>query len=175
MLGVQDVDWQAMQGGLLELDNRTLSSRVSKKKDSLQNVFEQSLNQSDKNMLCCTPNDVRQFLVWKDTFGKTIVHNINCKHLGTHGEFKIDCRCPRRLASATVENIIMRLVSIFEEFGLGRNWDILAKSGNPASAPLVKEYLKLIKEEQAKAHVLPKQAKPIFLTKVKAMCSFIHK
>ena len=38
--------------------------------------------------------------------------------------------------------------------------------GNPASAQVVKEYLKLIRVEQAKSHVLPKQAKPIFLTKV---------
>jgi hypothetical protein len=43
-------------------------------------------------------------------------------------------------------------------------------SGNPASAQAVKEYLKLIRVEQAKSHVLPKQAKPIFLTKVKAIC-----
>lgn len=42
----------------------------------------------------------------------------------------------------------------------------IAMSANPAASPLVKEYLKLIKEEQAKAYELPKQAKPIFLSKV---------
>jgi hypothetical protein len=35
--------------------------------------------------------------------------------------------------------------------------------------------LKLIREEQARAHVLPKQAKPIFLSKVRAIALFIDK
>lgn len=36
-------------------------------------------------------------------------------------------------------------------------------------------YLKLIKEKQAKAHVLPKQAKPIFLSNVRAIAIFIDR
>lgn len=49
------------------------------------------------------------------------------------------------------------------------------ETGNPAASSLVKEYLKLIKEEQAKAHVLPKQAKPIFLSNVRAIALFIDR
>jgi hypothetical protein len=56
-----------------------------------------------------------------------------------------------------------------------KNLLISSESGNPASAQAVKEYLKLIRVEQAKSHVLPKQAKPIFLTKVKAISSFIDR
>ncbi|CAG2235217.1 unnamed protein product [Mytilus edulis] len=89
------------------------------------------------------------------------------------GEF--DCFCPKRLASGTVEGVINQLVNIFDDNGFGRYWDIFSKSGNPACAPIVKEYLKLIREEQASAHVLPKQAKPIFLSKIKAMCSYIDR
>jgi hypothetical protein len=51
--------------------------------------------------------------------------------------------------------------------------NLLISSG--ASAQAVKEYLKLIRVEQAKSHALPKQAKPIFLTKVKAISSFIDR
>lgn len=67
--------------------------------------------------------------------------------------------------------------NIFHEFGRGKTWDIVLSKGNPTASPLVKEYLKLIREEQAKAHihVLPNQAKPIFLSKVKAIALFINR
>ena len=47
--------------------------------------------------------------------------------------------------------------------------------GNPATSLLLKQYLKFIKEEQAQAHVSPKQAKPIFLTKLKSIASYIDR
>jgi hypothetical protein len=105
--------------------------------------------------------------------GKTTIHDIQCPFLGQKGSFH--CNCPKRLASNTVEGIINQLVNIFDDIGLGRDWNIVSESGNPASAQAVKEYLKLIRVEQAKSHVLPKQAKPIFLTKVKAISSFIDR
>jgi hypothetical protein len=121
----------------------------------------------------CTPDDIRRFLVWKDCNGKTTIRDIQCPFLGQKGSFH--CNCPKRLASNTVEGIINQLVNIFDDIGLGRDWNIVSESGNPASAQAVKEYLKLIRVEQAKSHVLPKQAKPIFLTKVKAISSFIDR
>jgi len=141
---------------------------------SLQDTFFQFLQEYKcPSLSLCKPDDIRKFLVWKDSFEKTIVHDIQCRYLGIKGMF--GCSCPKRLASATVENIIQQLFGIFEANGFGRNWDILSRSGNPASAPVIKEYLKLIKEEQANAHILPKQAKPIFLNKVKGICSFIDR
>lgn len=171
---IQDIDWDLIDGRLKELDRETVSSKASKRKNSLYDVFVQFVQQSGQSsLLNCTPNDVRRFLVWKDKFGKTTVHSIKCEFLGQREN--LTCGCPMRLASATVEHIILQLVTIFEEHGLGRTWDIFSKSGNPATAPLVKEYLKLIQEEQAKAHILPKQAKPIFLNKVKAISAFIQR
>ena len=111
--------------------------------------------------------------MWKDSFWKTKVHDIKCKYLGQKDVS--ECLCPKRLASGTVENIIQQLLSVFDDNGFGRKWDILTKSRNPVAAPVVKEYLNLIKEEQASDHVLPKQAKPIFLPKIKTMCSFIDR
>ncbi|XP_061174865.1 uncharacterized protein LOC133184007 [Saccostrea echinata] len=74
---------------------------------------------------------------------------------------------------STVEGLIQQLINIFDDYGCGRVWDVVSRTGNPAASPLVKEYLKLIREEQAKVHVLPKQAKPIFLSKVRAIALFI--
>ena len=38
---------------------------------------------------------------------------------------------------------------------------------------MVKKYLKAIKKEQSVAHIVPKQAKPIFLSKLRAICCYI--
>lgn len=134
---------------------------MSKRKNSLNDVFLQFIHKSGhSDLLECTPNDVRRFLVWKDYFGKTTVHNSKCEFLGQRDNFT--CGYPNRLAAATVEQIILQLVTIFEDLGVGRTWDTFSKSGNPAAEALVKKYLKLIQEDQAKAHILPKKAKPIF-------------
>jgi hypothetical protein len=66
------------------------------------------------------------------------------------------------LASGTVEGIIQQLIQIFDEQGFGRYWNIVSGTGNPAAYPLVKEYLKLISEEQARAHVLPSKQNQYF-------------
>ena len=68
-----------------------------------------------------------------------------------------------------------QLVNIFDQKGFGRSWCEVKESGNPVDSMLVKEYIRLIKEEQARSHVLLKKDKPIFLTKVKTMCMFIDR
>ncbi|CAG2202351.1 unnamed protein product [Mytilus edulis] len=169
-----DIDLEKIEGRMDELDKRITCSSGHKRKKSFQGSFLQFLQDLDcKHLSVCTPDDIRRFLIWKDFSGKTTIHGVHCKHLGQKGEF--DCFCPKRLASGTVEGVINQLVNIFDDNGFGRYWDIFSKSGNPACAPIVKEYLKLIREEQASAHVLPKQAKPIFLSKIKAMCSYIDR
>lgn len=55
----------------------------------------------------------------------------------------------------------------------GKFWDESSDKGNPAAAHCIKQHVKLIQEEQAAAHVVPKQTKPIFLGKVKRIASYI--
>lgn len=71
--------------------------------------------------------------------------------------------------------LILRLVNLFEGLGLGRSWDAFLGVGNPAAAASVKEYLKSVQEEQARTHIVPRQAKPIFISKVRAIASFIQR
>jgi len=52
---------------------------------------------------------------------------------------------------------------IFINAGLGGKWDDRLGIGNQVSHPSIKQYLKSIKEEQAKARSRPKKAIPIFL------------
>ena len=83
------------------------------------------------------------------------------------------CSCPTRLAAGTVDSLLGKLRAIFAEAGLGGEWDDRLGIGNPVSHPSIKSYLKLIKEEQAKARVCPKKAVPLFLEKLQIIAQFI--
>lgn len=161
-----------MDERLKELDARRSSSLDSKRQDCLKReITEFLVRMSGRELTSCTPDDIRRFLVWKDQCGKSQVHKIDCRFLGNKGLF--DCNCPVRLASGTVSLMINRLVNIFHEMGCERSWNMALGLGNPAASSQVKDYLKIIQEEQARAHLVPKQAKPIFLTKVKAIVGYI--
>ncbi|CAG2243779.1 unnamed protein product [Mytilus edulis] len=142
------IDWQAINDRTADLDERMISSSDYKRKNSLFETFLCFLEKSPKkpSLATCGPND---------------------------GMFQ--CSCPNRLASATVEGIINQLVNLFDDKGLGRTWCDVERKGNPAVSPVIKEYLKLVQVEQAKAHILPKQAKPIFLTKIRSISAFISR
>ena len=169
------MDLLQIEERLKELDDKFESSTISKRKNALLQSLEFFLSQLSRkcDISNCTPVDLKRFLIWKDNCGKTKVHGISCKYLGTkEGE---NCDCPRRLAAGTVSVMVQNLVDIFDKRGYGRVWNGGNEKGNPAAAPCIKEYLKMIHEEQAAAHVVPKQAKPIFLGKLKMIVNFIDR
>ena len=71
--------------------------------------------------------------------------------------------------------MILYLTDIFEYVGKGRFWNTALNSGNPAASETVKQYIKAIQEEQAKAHIVPRQAKPIFITKLRSIATYIDR
>ena len=73
-------------------------------------------------------------------------------------------------------NIVQEIIDIFHKEGRGRVYNDVTNQGNPAvsSAVNCKLYLKCTKEKQAKAHVLPKQAKPFFLSKLQVISEYIN-
>ena len=83
------------------------------------------------------------------------------------------CSCPLRLAAGTIDSLLGKLRAIFAEAGLGGEWDDRLGNGNPVSHPSIKNYLKLIKEEQAKARICPKKAVPLFLERLQMIAQFI--
>lgn len=115
---------------------------------------------SGREISSCTPNDLRRFLVWKDQCGKSQVNKYIVGFLGNKGTF--DCGCQVRLASGTASLIINRLVNIFDEMGCGRSWNMALGLGNPAASSQVKDYLKIVQEEQARAHLVPNRRNPSF-------------
>ena len=56
-----------------------------------------------------------RFLVFKDSYRETQVHDSACPHLGQRGEGSFSCQCPFRLAYTTVDSYIGKLRSIFSD------------------------------------------------------------
>lgn len=153
------------------LDNLLDNRAYAKKKSSLQKELENFLGEYNKSLGQANPEDLRKFLVNKDKRGKTQVHHILCSNLGKIG--KHDCGCPLRLAWGTIQSIIGQVKAIFESNGKGSDWDEVLLVGNPASSIQVSRYLEAVKREQSMSHVPIKQAKPLFLDKLKMISEFI--
>lgn len=168
-------DLKKLDERICQLQHDTVSATYQKKRASLQlcltNFFDQLPH--TPTLLSATPLDIQRFLVWKDSCGKTQIHDKLCTFLGESGV--MSCQCPIRLASGTVEGLIQHLVDIFDSVGRGRVWNATLALGNPASSDAVKKYLKAVKEEQARAHVVPKQAKPIFIDKIRKIAEYIDR
>ena len=122
-----------------------------------------------RTLLSASPRDVTRFLVWKDRKGKTKVHVPTCS-LFRAKKAEV-CSCT--LAAGTVANVIGKLRLLFVESCRGSEWNDLLDIGNPASHHSVKQYLVLIREEQARARITPKQAVPLFFDKLLRLCSFL--
>lgn len=67
-----------------------------------------------KDIFTATPDDVN-FLVWKDQFGKTMVHQDACLLFGRKKESA--CHCPRRLACGMLDSLVAKLCAIFSQAG----------------------------------------------------------
>ncbi|KAF3946955.1 hypothetical protein CMV_026838 [Castanea mollissima] len=120
-------------------------SRYESKKRRDWNTFLQYLrNQKPPLTLAgCRDNHVIEFLRYLDQFGKTKVHLIGCPYFGNL-EPPAPCTCPLRQAWGSLNALIERLRSAYEEHG-GR------PESNPFAGGAVRVYLREVKEHQAKA------------------------
>ena len=110
-------------------------------------------------MTSCTVQDIVKFLISKDRSGRTVVHSLSCSKRG--------CSCLKRLAAGSVDSTLGRLRAIFNK--LGR-----ANDSKPASHPLVKDYLKFVREEKAGLAITPSQAVPIFFWKFQQLIAHLR-
>lgn len=161
-----------MDKRLLYLDSLIDNTKYAKQKAGLGKEFSKFLQiyANERDIVTAQPCDVRRFLVFKDSKGKTVVHNTRCQHVGVIDAK--DCDCPRRLSAGTTQSVIGKLKSIFNNCGRVGLWN--GRSGNPANCPSISKYLVAVKREQAESHIVPKQAKPLFLGKLKNISAFIY-
>jgi integrase len=68
---------------------------------------------------------------------------------------------------------VSQLKALFNVLGKVRLW--CHGGGNPAVSEEVSIYLKQVKVEQSKAHVAPKQAKPLFVSKLRLIALYIDR
>ncbi len=69
---------------------------------------------------------------------------------------RVNCNCPTRLTAGSVDSLLGKLRAIFNNIGRSNN-------SNPVAHTRVKEYIKFVREEQARKAIVPSQAVPLFL------------
>lgn len=82
--------------------------------------------------------------------------------------------CPARLAAGMVNSYIGKLRAIFASIGRAGSATDSSGVSNPAAHPVVNQYLISMREEQAQAHVLPRQATPMFFDKFITLCTHLR-
>ena len=166
---------QAIDDRLAHLKNASLQSSYSKQKCSLRAEFEALLASlpNSKSIVSASPTDITRFLVWKDQHGKTVVHSHGCPDSKLQSAAK--CKSPKRLAFKTIDSYIGKLRAIFKETGRFGKWNSLLSLGNPAASFEVQKCLKASTEEQLRAHITPKQAVPLFLSKLLLLARYMNR
>lgn len=168
-----EFDLDAIDERLKTLHQQQQSKPYIRKRNSLEQKFIGFLQALPHSPLIeeATPKDVCRFLVWCDNSGKTKLHKNNCIFIGQNTCDLCDCNTVQ--SSNTVSVMITQLGHIFRKYGKGDSWNSRLDSGNPIYSPTIKEYLIAVTEEQAKARILPKQVKPMFIGKVRSIASLI--
>lgn len=114
-----------------------------------------------KSIPSVTTEEIVKFLINKDGTGRTVVHTWPCDR-------KV-CECRRRLTARRFGRLpYQELRAIYNN--LGRS-----AYSNPVSHLLIKENLKLVRQEQANSAIVPKQAIPLFFEKFKSLVSHFRK
>jgi len=168
------IDLNSINSRLSELAKNKSSKPYEKQKSALHSELLSVLASlpTPKTLQSATPGDILKFLVWKDRAGRTKVHQMHCSR--SNSDKTPSCPSPTRLAAGTVDSMMGKLRAIFINAGLGGKWDDRLGIGNQVSHPSIKQYLKSIKEEQAKARSRPKKAIPIFLDKLEKLAVYIY-
>ena len=158
---VPPVDETAIQERFDEFQSVFRSKPYERQKSALEQQLFKFLGalSPPKIVTSCTAQDIVKFLISKDKSGRTVVHSLSCS--------KRDCSCPKRLAAGSVDSTLGRLRAIFNK--LGR-----ANDSNPVSHPLVKDYLKFVREEQAGLAITPSQAVPLFFGKFQRLIAHLR-
>ena len=84
---------------------RQQATPYQKQRSALEMEFPQFLESTSKRDICSAiPDDVIDFLIWKDNFGKTVVHIDSCPFSGEKNASS--CVCPKPLAYGSIDWIM---------------------------------------------------------------------
>ena len=158
---IPPVDETAIQEHFDEFHSVFRSKPYERQKSPLEQQLFKFLGalSPPRTVTSCTAQDIVKFLISKDKSGRTVVHSLSCS--------KRDCSCPKRLAAGSVDSTLRRLRAIFNKLGHANN-------SNPVAHPLVKDYLKFVREEQAGLAITPSQAVPLFFGKFQRLIAHLR-
>lgn len=164
------IDFTRIQARIAELDHLSQSSNYSKQKLSLEVELERFLRclGAHKSVSNALPEDIRMFIIHKETHGRTKMHSDRCSFRGMPG--RSSCNCPITMSSKSVDSLIGKVRAICRDSGRCGEWNPSTGVGNPASAQLLKRHLKSVTAEQTVAEVTHKQAVPLMFDKLAMLC-----
>ena len=112
------LDLPSINNRLQSIQALRASKPYEKQKSALQKELENFLFSLplSKSLSSAAPQDIVRFLIYKDRKGKTKVHNSTCPLFRSHTKER--CQCPARLAAGTVDSLIGKLHSIFNNASL---------------------------------------------------------
>ena len=113
------------------------------------------------------PEDIGKFLFWRDSRGRTQIHNPQCEFLGQAGSHACGCRVG--LAAGTIDSMIGKLRAYFNSRGQVNAYSPFDSKSNPCDSKFVKDWLKSAYKEQRIARVTPHQAPPVFSTHLRLL------
>ncbi|ESO94659.1 hypothetical protein LOTGIDRAFT_175377 [Lottia gigantea] len=166
------IDKVSIKERIVELDSLIGSKKYVKQKDRLQTDVEKFLEEYSKSTIDkATPHDMRAFLVYKESCGKTKVHRKDCLVVSGTG---CHCECLLDMSANSVDSLIGKLRAIFRDRGRGSKWDADLGTGNPLASLSIKNHLKALKMEQLQADVIPIHAVPLFLDKAAKLDRYLE-
>ena len=93
-----------------------------------------------KSLSSAAPQDLVRFLIYKDRKGKTKVHKPTCPLFRSHTKER--CQCPARLAAGTVDSLIGKLHSIFN------NASLVPRFSKPVHANFSRQVVEIVSAPQ---------------------------
>ena len=163
------VNIQDIRRRKLELTCRRSATPYGKQKSALEKEFTGFLDNLEPplDILSAALRAVVDFLIWKDNFVKTTVHQQRCLFSGQ--KYNTQCSCPKRVAYGSKDSLTGKVRSIFCLYGRGSDESPIPGYGNPAASKVVKDYLSMVREEQLRARISPTQAQPFFIADLLAL------
>jgi len=113
-----DIDLAAIDRRLNHLQQQKSNKSYERQKSALHKLLSSFLAVLPVAKSLASTFPSLKFLVWKDMFGKSVVHDSACPELGQRQPKP--CRCSKRLAAGTVDSLVGTIRAIVYPGRVGR-------------------------------------------------------
>lgn len=173
-LAVVEVDWDFIDERKRQLNEVALGFTHEKARDAEFLMFERFLfsGRVAKQATEATPVDVVEYLIWKESKGRTQYHVMDCPEKGGKGISQV-CNCRVGAAKGSVQVTLSKIRMELRERGMTERWNSWNNKGNPVDSEMVVRHERLIRKESADAQVIPNRASPVWSYKIKRVVTML--